>query len=332
MRISIIVPVRDEENSIGVLLDGLLAQSLQPFEIVITDGGSTDTTASIIKEYIERGAPIQLVMSGRALPGRGRNLAAKQAVGEWLAFIDAGVRPDERWLENLSAPAINQAEVAVVYGSYEPITNTLFKECAAIAYVPAPIESGDRYIRPRSIVSALMRRSVWESAGGFPEDLRSAEDLLFMNKVEAGHHRIAYAPDAVVHWNVQPTLWRTLKRFITYARNNMRAGLWRDWQAKIFKRYALLGLLVASAFALGYSWFLIGLGLWLLMLTARGIVSIWRNRHAYPAGPIRNLRRLLILVPINAVLDAATFIGSFQWLIKDRLQLAGRRSELNSDT
>ena len=47
MRISAIVSVRDEAQSISALLDGLLAQSRSPDEIVIADGGSTDETAAI---------------------------------------------------------------------------------------------------------------------------------------------------------------------------------------------------------------------------------------------------------------------------------------------
>ena len=75
MKISVVIPVRDEERSIRPLLDNLLAQTQRPDEIVITDGGSTDATRDIIFEYIQTGAPIKLIEVDHALPGRGRNLA-----------------------------------------------------------------------------------------------------------------------------------------------------------------------------------------------------------------------------------------------------------------
>ena len=50
-------------------------------------------------------------------------------------------------------------------------------------------------MRPRFIASALMRRRVWETVGGFPEHLRSAEDLLFMNQVDEANFRIAPLTD-----------------------------------------------------------------------------------------------------------------------------------------
>jgi glycosyltransferase involved in cell wall biosynthesis len=251
------------------------------------------------------------------LPGRGRNLAAAQAVNEWIAFIDAGITPEPTWLELLAKRTQLDADVDVVYGSYEPVTDTLFKRCCVMAYVPPPVELEGRLVRSRSVVSLLMKRSVWETVGGFPENLRSAEDLLFMNKIEQGNFRIANAPDALVHWQVQPTPWLTFKRFVVYARNNMRAGLWRQWQAAIFKRYALLLVSTFPVFWFGVRWLLITLLLWLAMLAARATVAIWRNRVCYPGGIFANILRLAVLMPIIAMLDAATAIGTLQWAVKD---------------
>ena len=61
MKVSVIVPVRDEEDSIRELLDSLLAQTRPPDEIVITDGGSVDATPQIIEDYKQRGAPVHLI-------------------------------------------------------------------------------------------------------------------------------------------------------------------------------------------------------------------------------------------------------------------------------
>jgi glycosyltransferase involved in cell wall biosynthesis len=317
MEISVVVPARNEEKTIRNLLDGLLSQTRMPNEIVITDGGSTDATPEIIEDYSKRGFPVRLIRDRGALPGRGRNLAAAQASFEWLAFIDAGIRPAADWLEALAERAETE-EADIVYGAWEPAIDSFFQECAAIAYVPPPTRTGDLLMRPKFIASTLMRRRVWESVGGFPEHLRSAEDLLFMNRVADTSFRTVYAPDAIVRWSLQPTFGKTFKRFASYSRNNIRAGLWSGWQAAIFKRYTLILLFAIPAFVLGLRWLLLVPALWLLMLVARGLVAIWRNRTCYPAGLGRNIVRLGILVPIIAMLDAAALIGSLQWLLKDR--------------
>jgi len=320
MKISVIIPVRDEEDSIRALLDSLLNQTLKPAEIVITDGGSTDATPRIISEYVKRGAPIRLLSEGAALPGRGRNLAAAQAANEWLAFIDAGISPEPTWLEFLAKRAQLQSDVDVVYGSYEPVTDTLFKRCSVMAALAPPVEIEGKLIRTRSVASVLMKRSVWQTVGGFAEDLRSAEDLLFMNEIEQANFCITNAPDALVRWQVQATPLLTFKRFVSYARNNMRAGLWRQWQAAIFKRYGLLLLSALPAFRFGAGWLLVTLGLWLSMLCARAAVAIWRNRACYPGSIFENALRMMVLIPLIAMIDAATMVGTLQWAVKDRLR------------
>jgi glycosyltransferase involved in cell wall biosynthesis len=302
------------------LLEALFSQSQPPDEIVITDGGSTDSTTAIIQDYVNRGAPVRLIRTTRALPGRGRNLAAACARNEWLAFTDAGIKPAPNWLEELAAAARKDSSIDVVYGSYEPVVDTLFKECAAISYVSPPSESEGVLMRSHSIASALMRRRAWETVGGFPEHLRAAEDLLFMQRVEEANFNIAYAPRAVVQLELQPDFWRTFRRFTVYSRNNIRAGLWRQWQKPILSRYLVLALLMLPALLWGQWWLLVPLSLWLLLQLMRALVAIWRNRQAYPASPFRNVLRVSKIVPIIIVIDLGLVIGTLSWVITDKLR------------
>jgi len=322
IKISVVVPVRNEEESVRALIGGLIAQTLPPAEIVITDGGSTDSTTDVIEEFITNGAPVTLIREQASLPGRARNIAARHCRNDWIAFTDAGNRLAPGWLASLAEKVGNDATTDVVYGVYEPVVDTFFKECAAIAYVPPKSATPDGWVRPRSIVSALMRRHVWATVGGFPEHLRSAEDLLFMNKIEAAGFRVARAPTALVHWEIQPTLWRTFKRFVVYSRNNLRAGLWRQWQAAIFRRYLLIGITAIPAIFFGIRWLAIPLILWLALMLGRGVKALRQNRQTYPAGPVRNAFRLLLLMPIIFALDLAAFAGTLWWFVFDKLHLS----------
>jgi glycosyltransferase involved in cell wall biosynthesis len=330
MRISVAVPVRNEASSIRVLLDELLGQTLEPAEIVLTDGGSQDGTPQIIEEFIGRGAPVRLFREKGALPGRARNVSAQHCQSDWIAFIDAGNKPAGDWLANLARKVIDDPTVDVVYGSYDPVTDDFFIECAAIAYVPPAVNGAEGPVRPRSIVSALMRRKTWKDVGGFPEHLRSAEDLLFMNKVEqAGFHSVR-APQAKVYWTIQPGLWSTFRRFSVYARNNIRAGLWRQWQAAIFQRYALVILIALPAIFVGVKWLIVPSLLWLVLMVARAIKALMQNHNSYPAGIFRNSLRLLLIMPIIATLDAAAFTGTISWLFGDQLRLAPTKHDDDS--
>ena len=314
--------MRNEEDSIRALLDGLLHQTMPPDEIVIADGGSTDGTRRIIEEAIRNGSPIKLIVDDNSLPGRARNLAVTHARNEWIAFIDAGIKPASDWLARLAEKATG--DVDVVYGTYDPIVDSFFKECAAMAYVPPVSATTEGPVRPRSIASALMRREAWRAAGGFPEDLRSAEDLVFMNRVEHAGFRIGRAPRAVVQWNIQPGFLSTFRRFVVYARHNIRAGLWREWQAAIFVRYALLVALALPAIFFGLRWLIVPIACWFFLLLLRAVRTLWKNR-IQSRGVGRKILCLLMLLPIIATLDAAAFVGSLSWLLCDKLGAAGSR-------
>ena len=291
--------------------------------IILMSGGGMFTSKITIRSYfpdasgLRQGAPVRLIRAGPALPGRGRNLGAAQASFEWLAFTDAGIRLANNWLAALVAKAEANDSIDVVYGSWAPVTDSFFKQCAAIAYVPPPALHDGELVRPRSIASALLRREAWRAVNGFPEDLRSAEDLVFMDRLASAGYKTVFEPHAQVCWDLRPTLWSTFKRFLVYSRNNIRAGLFRQWQATILFRYGVLAVLLIVALIVDPWWAGLPIAAWLLMLAARAAVSIRRNRSCYPASLLHNLLRGTMVMSLLAVLDAAAILGSIQWLLLD---------------
>ena len=67
---------------------------------------------------------MRLIRAGEALPGRGRNLGAAEALSEWLGFTDAGIRPAKNWLECLVRRVEQDDTIDMVYGSWSPLTDT----------------------------------------------------------------------------------------------------------------------------------------------------------------------------------------------------------------
>ena len=330
MKLTVVIPVRDETSTIALLLDSLLNQTQPPDEIVVVDGGSTDDTRAIVQQYAEAHTSIRLICDADAFPGRGRNLGAASASHEWLAFTDAGVVPAKDWLACLSEPISRDLSLDVVYGGWEPITDTFFKECAAIAYAQVPSKQSERsFIEARAVFSSILRRSVWRKVNGFPEDLRSAEDIVFINRIDEGGFRIAYAPQATVRWNMASTWRGTYSRFVTYSRHNMRAGLWKRWQARVLFRYLVLLLGSIAAIALTNWWPIIVPGLILMMFIARAVIAIRRNRDTYPASILRNAGRLVTICLLLIMIDGATLVGVLIWLMRDKVAGAGAHPGLS---
>jgi glycosyltransferase involved in cell wall biosynthesis len=307
-KVSVVVPIRDEESTIGTLLECLSAQTRRPDEVVLVDGGSTDRTRVIVQDFMKKADGIRLISAGRAYPGEGRNAGIEKAEHEVIALTDAGVRLDPEWLEKLCVPVERDPSIAVVYGSYEPVTNTFFEQCAALAYVPARLGSDKGNIRGPFIASTLFRKEVWAAVGGFP-DYRASEDLIFIERVEQGGFRTAYAPGARCYWQLAPGWRATFRRFALYSYHNLVAGRGRYWHKGVMRYY-----LAALPFAVlgvvhDFLWFCVPLA----GFVARVGRTIWPKRKEFGIrGPLR-LSRWAGVTLLLGLIDIATGVGALAW-------------------
>ena len=108
IRISVIVPVFNAEDRLGLTLDALLAQTFDDFEMILVNDGSNDRSPAICREYQSRRPDRIVVLDG---PNRGvslaRNRGLEAARGEWIAFCDSDDQPEPLWLERLYANALS---------------------------------------------------------------------------------------------------------------------------------------------------------------------------------------------------------------------------------
>ena len=308
--ISLVVPLRNEEESLGRLVASVRRQTRPPDEVVLVDGGSTDRTVALARELAAGDPRFRVVEAGEATPGRGRNVGAGAARNPWIAFTDAGITLDPDWLARLAAVAEDDPAADVVYGNFEPDTNTFFERCAALAYVPPRATREGASMRGPSIASALVRREVWRRAGGFP-DLRAAEDLIFMERVEALGARTRWAPAATARWQLQPTLARTFRKFALYSKHNVWAGRQRFWHYGVARQYAAALAFVALAFAHSAWWLAVPAA----GLAARAALSVWRRREGRGLPWALNPARLAGVGLVLLAVDLATFVGWAQALL-----------------
>jgi glycosyltransferase involved in cell wall biosynthesis len=307
--ISLVVPVRDEAASIQTLVESIAGQTRQPDEILFVDGGSRDRTLELLRAARHTDGRIRIIEAAEASPGRGRNLGIEAARHEWIALTDAGIRLEPTWLERLAEVARLDPSLAVVYGNYEPLIASFFERCAALSYPPPKqLRPGGR-MRGPSTASMLLRRSVWEKVGGFP-DLRAAEDLIFMEDVRAAGFKEGWSPGATVWWQLQPGLGRTFRKFVIYSRHNVWAGRQWDWHYGVARKYILMLLFVLLAIVHSLWWLMLPL----LITLARVAKNIWNRREGRGLLWLLNPAQLLGVTAILLTIDAATFIGWAQAL------------------
>lgn len=311
MQISLVVPVRNEEESIGALLDSIRAQTLQPDEVLLVDGGSTDKTVALARRLIAGDSRFELIEAGDATPGRGRNVGIGRARYDWIALTDAGIRLEPQWLERLASVVEKDPEVKVVYGNYEPVGDSLFERLAALAYVSPKEQREAGLIRGPFIASCLMRREVWQSVGGFP-DQRAAEDLAFIERIKEHGFRTGWARDATVWWRLQPTLARTFRKFVLYSKHNVWAGRQWDWHYGITRQYLFMLVFVALAAVHSFWWLLVPV----LFFLARVMRRMWPHAEGRNLLWLLNPARLAGVSVILLTIDLATFIGWAQAVLQ----------------
>jgi glycosyltransferase involved in cell wall biosynthesis len=303
VEVTLVIPVRDEESSVDALASSICRQVVAPSAVLFVDGGSTDRTVEILRRWADRNPSWRVVETGRATPGRGRNVGIEATSAPWIALADAGMILDEHWLARLIAAARADPDAGVVYGHVEPAHGGFVTRSAVLAYVAPPrlLEHGP--VRDGSIACCLLRRDAWVRAGGFP-DLRAAEDGIFMRKlVELGVHA-AVAPEARVVWQLAPTLRSTFRRFRLYSRVNVDAGQQAYWHHGVARQW-----LAASPFlvaGLRRRWLV---AVPVLALTVRAGRSVARRREGRSLSYVANPARLAGVGAVLLTCDLATFAG-----------------------
>ena len=73
MKISVIVPVYNQEKYIGRCLDSILGQSLEDIEVILVDDGSTDSTPEILRSYQQKDPRITILQQQNLYAGVARN-------------------------------------------------------------------------------------------------------------------------------------------------------------------------------------------------------------------------------------------------------------------
>ncbi|GAB3284092.1 glycosyltransferase [Larkinella harenae] len=256
-KISVIIPVRNEEFTLPLLLKDLQQQSYPAdcFEVIVADDSSTDNTLKVIHS-------LQGVMpySLRALPltnepttspkKRAIRQSITRATGDLIVTTDGDCRVGPRWLATIAA-FYQQTGARLISGpiSFTP-DHTVFGNLQTVES-SSLIGSGACTMAigfPTMCNGANLtyEKRVFEEVGGFEgiDHVASGDDELLMHKVAIRYPngvRFLKSPDAIVHTAPQPTL----RAF--YQQRKRWASKWRAYQSIVPSLLAVF--IFASNFA-----------------------------------------------------------------------------------
>ena len=166
--VSVVMPVYNGEKFIIKALTCVKEQSYPHYEIIVVDDGSTDDTATLVREF---DVDLTYIYQENAGPATARNRGIRAASGAYIAFLDV----DDLWPPEKLA-------FQVAYLEENPALEVLM---GGIQYVlldgarptDSPFTDPDDVRAFVNLGAGLFRREVFDRIGFFADDLRYSEDV-----------------------------------------------------------------------------------------------------------------------------------------------------------
>ncbi|WP_165057046.1 MULTISPECIES: glycosyltransferase [unclassified Adlercreutzia] len=167
MKASIIVPVYNVERYLRQCLDSLLHQTLQDFEVICVDDGSTDGSLPILREYEKRDSRFKVITKSNAGYGHSLNVGFAAATGDYVGVLESDDFCDVTMLESMvgcaEASDVDIVRADVKYYWSIPCDKTEeihFNDQAICGFVLDPREHVECFHLPSALWATLVRRSV----------------------------------------------------------------------------------------------------------------------------------------------------------------------------
>lgn len=213
--VTVIIPVRDRPVELSECLASVFAQEYprELMEVIVIDDGSTDHTPEVARRF-----PCTLLFNETS---RGqsscRNIGAREASGEILAFLDSDCVAETTWLRELVVWFVWERIGAVggcVDGYFIETTVDRYEQAAS------PLNMGKRQLIGNNDSSTLYvptcnlltRKQVFEETSGFRPDLLVGEDVDFCWRMRDRGHILLYVPGGRVKHKHRSGLWNMLGR------------------------------------------------------------------------------------------------------------------------
>jgi len=258
IKASVAIPVYNEQRSLRDFLECLLSQTLKPDEIIFCDGGSSDKTLSILRQYQDNNPTIKIVNRDGVCRGAGRNSAIESSKNDFVALIDVGNLPVNNWLELLVEEIIENSDIEVVYGAVCPQQDNLISKSLSSFILG---RRNHNQLLDRSVASMIIKKEAWRKAGKFPQSDDGSyvvEDLRFLEKLEALGLKTTNKQSALTNWGLPESYVEIYKRFFNLNLGSHKNGYSKLLLKGILRNYAICFLmLLASALVNMFFLFLI---------------------------------------------------------------------------
>ena len=213
--VSIITPMYNSEKFIEETIKSVINQTYKDWEMIIVDDCSTDNSPNIVKPYVDNDNRIKYI---RAKSNQGvshaRNLALKEAQGQFIAFLDS----DDIWNEEKLEKQINfmkEKDCAISFTSYELIDENNNK-LGKVINVPSQVDYNTLL---KGNILGCLTVVVDKSKLDFPikmSGVRHEDYVLWLSILKKGH--IAYG--------INENLAMYRKSSTSLSGNKIKSAMW----------------------------------------------------------------------------------------------------------
>ena len=257
MKVSVIIPVYNEQENIGSCLEHLVKQSYKNIEIIVVDDGSTDGSIETVRKY-----PVQLLRQEHKGPGAAKNLGVSKSRGNIVVFVDSDEFCNEDYVKSLIRPILEKKVIGTISNdAHISNVNNKWARCRSISEGLEKANLGVR-IADDDIFRAILKNRFLE-VNGFDERVGYSDDKLskklgvksyVVNNAKYYHKYPSTLKEVYKHavWigKGEDSRRHPFINFVAHllpvslVRGIMRAFRYREWSYMIFKVVFDFGLMV----------------------------------------------------------------------------------------
>jgi glycosyltransferase involved in cell wall biosynthesis len=311
-KISVVCPAYDsarylEENL--KIIRNLSLKYLVDLEIVVVDTGSSDGTIDIAKKWADR-----VIAAPKATRGAARNVGAKIAKNQMLAFLDSDCEVTENWIlrvlnlpDNLGSNVLGgPVMLDIPKASIEKaMRNLLLDPLLTLKSSSFSMIRATKGVKELSGANILVSKSFFEKIGGF-SDVDFNEDTLFCRKVRGQDGTITYDLELrVIHKHQFSGVKSFAAYFFKYGK-----GYGKTFKSYPFllRRYALVAFLSPVVLVLLF-WLVLANSMELFLLLI--ILAFFVGTLLYSLAKSR--KPYGIWIPLLFFLLSTSYIGGFYY-------------------
>lgn len=265
---SIIIPVYNRPDEVNELLESLINQTFDDFEILIIEDGSKFKCANVVEKYTDR-LDIKYYYKENTGQGFSRNYGFERAVGSWLIVFDSDCLIPEDYLEIVNKYLLDHPKVAAYGGpdsaheSFTPIQKAISYSMTSL-FTTGGIRGNKKHLgafHPRSFNMGISRE-VFDKTRGYVLP-KKGEDIEFSIRIIENGFDTALIEKAFVYHKRRTSFWQFFKQlnFFGTARINV---------FRFYKKELKLIHFFPTAFTIGFI-ALVPLTFWLPKLALIGI-------------------------------------------------------------